>query len=211
LNRRQMQCSISFNATRRGRFQHMKRGSAFPRNNVPGFCEASPRKDGGRREGRVFCAPAAARAVQKAHALVTTGPPNIPAFPARLVLPVYPRALPGVRPVSGLLSHRRLAKRLASLDPSVERSGPRAFAVRDCCARLAPLSRPSLPAASVRGVRDTPFLWRGMGGRMQKLLVSRSETLLGVETAGEISFSTHAILPAKTSARSAPCRQIGKN
>src|ERR1700761_4514336 len=45
-------------------------------------------------------------------------------------------------PVSGLFSHRRLAKRPARLDPSVGRSGPHALAVRAHAARLATSARP---------------------------------------------------------------------
>jgi hypothetical protein len=43
------------------------------------------------------------------------------------------------------------------LDPSVGRSGPHAFAVRIRAARLATLTRPSLPAANVRGDCATPL------------------------------------------------------
>jgi hypothetical protein len=46
----------------------------------------------------------------------------------------------------GFDSHRRPAKRLTELDPSVGRSGPHAFAVRVGVARLATPTRPSHPA-----------------------------------------------------------------
>jgi hypothetical protein len=48
-----------------------------------GLPNSCPSEIGGRRECRVFCAPAASCAVRKAHELETTGTPNSPAFPAR--------------------------------------------------------------------------------------------------------------------------------
>jgi len=70
----------------------------------------------------VLAAPMA-RLQQKTQAAVTTGTPNIPAFPARwfTAYTCSPRC-------AGLVSHRRPAKRLARLDPSVGGSGPHDFA-----------------------------------------------------------------------------------
>jgi hypothetical protein len=51
---------------------------------------------GGRRECRVFVAPAASRAKVKKHtSIVTTGTPNLPALPAQRFYGLF-RALPGV-------------------------------------------------------------------------------------------------------------------
>jgi len=72
--------------------------------------------------------------MKKAHELVTTGQPNDPAFPARLVLTVsFVLFL-----VIGLSCHhhRRDAKHHRPLDASVEASEPHDFAVREPRARL---------------------------------------------------------------------------
>src|SRR5689334_18122742 len=50
------------------------RSGVLAARNARGLHLACPQKIRGRGEGRVFCAPIAARAVKKAHALVTTGP-----------------------------------------------------------------------------------------------------------------------------------------
>src|SRR5579872_5180969 len=60
--------------------------AAFPRHDPPGFCiDVVPRKQGGRRECRVSCAPAASCAVKKAHELVTTGTPQRHGIPCAMV------------------------------------------------------------------------------------------------------------------------------
>jgi len=66
---------------------------------------------------------------------------------------------------TGLDSHRRLPNSLGKLDPSIGRSGPHAFAVREECFRQrdkrarAP-RRPPHPASCVRDDRDTPLMRR---------------------------------------------------
>jgi hypothetical protein len=66
---------------------------------------------------------------KKAHELVTTGQPNIPAFPARMVLTVSF----GLSLVIGLSCHhpRCDAEHRHQVDASVEASGPHDFAVRE--------------------------------------------------------------------------------
>src|SRR6478752_5960418 len=91
----------------------------------PGFASWSSLSHRGRREGRVFFAPAASYAVKKAYEFVTTGTPNNPAFPAQWCDGLL-RALPGV---PGFVSHRREWV-IHSLDPSVGGTGPHDFAVR---------------------------------------------------------------------------------
>ena len=59
----------------------------------PRFCHLPPQKRG-RRKRRVPAAPAASRAVKKAHEYFTTGSPNSPAFPAQWCYGLF-RALPG--------------------------------------------------------------------------------------------------------------------
>jgi len=86
----------------------------------------------------------------------TTGQPNQPAFPARWFTPYTwsPRC-------TGLFSHRRLAKRLARLDPSVGGSGqhdfarPRGMLSSARYSRAEHPERPPLPASNVRDDRDT--------------------------------------------------------
>jgi len=57
---------------------------AFSSRDAPEFwVNVPPSEVRGRRESRVPVAPAAARGVQKARALVTTGSPEHPAFPAQ--------------------------------------------------------------------------------------------------------------------------------
>jgi hypothetical protein len=72
---------------------------------------------------------------KNAHEQVTTGPPNNPALPARLVLTVSFVLSPAiglfVTVASAMRQHRR------QLDLSVERTGRHDFTVRDKPARLA--------------------------------------------------------------------------
>jgi hypothetical protein len=111
--------------------------------------------------------------VKKARKQVTTGTSNDPTFPARLVLTVYPRALPGV---PGLLA--TVASRVMScekLDPSVGGPGPRALTVRN----VSPLvvrrrSRPSHPASTFVTTR-TPLLRVGMTGENHIFLKNGSD------------------------------------
>src|SRR3954449_854175 len=63
---------------------------------------------------------------KKAYELVTTGRPDDPAFPHAMVLTVSFV----ISPVIGLCCHRRFARLSATLDASVEASGPHDFAVR---------------------------------------------------------------------------------
>ncbi len=69
----------------------------------------------------------------------------------------YSRALPGDRPVTGLVCHRRLAENSAKLDASVGASGPHDFAVRIDALRLSAPPRPSHPAPNVRDDREAPL------------------------------------------------------
>ena len=89
----------------------------------------------------------------------TTGQPKQPASPAQWFT-AY-RALSSVSRASLPPSPADVVTR--ELDPSIGRSGPRAFAVRDAGARLAP---PPASTASHRNVRDvrTPLLSGGTGG-----------------------------------------------
>ena len=78
---------------------------AFSRHRVPESCFSyHPQKNRGRRECRMQAAPMA-RLQQKTQAVVTTGQPNSPAFPARwfTAYTCSPRC-------AGLFSHRRARK-----------------------------------------------------------------------------------------------------
>jgi len=114
-------------------------------------------ESGRRRERRALAAPMA-RLQQRTQAAVTTGTPNIPAFPARRHYGLW-RALPGVRAliatVAGGINRR--------LDPSVGGSGPHVFAVRTGAARLATPKRPSHPAQRSWRLAVTPLLAGRMG------------------------------------------------
>ena len=94
---------------------------------------------------------------RKAHELATTGPPNIPAFPARWFYGLL-RDLLGDRaflPPSPAVFRQ--------LEASVEAPGPHDFAVRARRTRLVHRARPSHPAPNVRDDREAPLLReRGM-------------------------------------------------
>ena len=110
----------------------------------------------GRRESRVFCAPAALRASEES----TQASHHRSAETFRLSLRDgfngLSRALPRC---TGPFSHRRLANHhLARLDPSVGRSGPHALAVRCNNTRLLKLHRPSHLASYVRDDASAPLV-----------------------------------------------------
>ena len=77
----------------------------------------------------------------KAHELVTTGPPEHPAFPHANGFNGFLRDLPGDR----LFCHRRLQRLDCKLDASVEASGPHDFSVRISAVRQERCLRPSHP------------------------------------------------------------------
>ena len=137
----------------------MLRATAFPRLEFARVLHRSvPLQERGRRECRVFVAPAALRAVKKARKQVTASTPIHPAFPARWFTGLC-RALPGEPGFVATVALRVIATRL---DPSVGGSGPHDFAVRKGVFVGAPgalnTSRPSHPASHVRDDRDTPLL-----------------------------------------------------
>jgi hypothetical protein len=121
----------------------MTHASAVPRCDTPGLDQTSP--PGGRGECRVLGAPAASRAMKKAHELVTTGPPESPGIPAREWFYGFLRALPGDRAFFVTIASGSSRQ----LDAGVEASGPHDFAVRLDALRPAHSKRPSHPAPNV--------------------------------------------------------------
>jgi hypothetical protein len=103
----------------------------------------------GHRECRALAAPAASRAVKKAHELVTTGSPKHPAFPARWFYGLL-RALPGDRALLSP-SSAQCESIVANLNASVGASEPHGFAVRKQ-ARF--VNRTAASIASRPNVRD---------------------------------------------------------
>src|SRR5229473_301284 len=108
----------------------------------PSDARSFAQENRGRRESRVPAAPAASRAVKKAHELVTTGPPESPGLPCAMVLTVSF----ALSPVIGLSCHRRLRSCLRKLDAGVEASGPHDFTVREPASYVCALPRPPHPA-----------------------------------------------------------------
>ena len=109
----------------------------------------------GRRECRVFVAPAALRASEEStqashHRYAETFRHSL--HDGLRLIACSPRG-------AGLDSPRRLPLIIGKLDPSVGRSGPHAFTVRFRRVRLTQPKRPSHPAANVRDDRDTPLSW----------------------------------------------------
>ena len=100
---------------------------------------------------------------KKAHELVTTGQPNDPAFPARMVLR-FPSCSP--RRPGFVVSVRRVMRSIiATLIISVGISGPHDFAVRGFALRRSRNPRPSHSPSNVRDDRETPlFAGQGMRG-----------------------------------------------
>jgi hypothetical protein len=91
--------------------------------------------------------------------VVTTGPPEHPAFPAQWLYGLF-RALPSDRAFLPPSPLRSLL--LKDLNASVGASGPHGFAVRSNTVRRAPLARPTRPRPShpipnARDDRDTPL------------------------------------------------------
>jgi hypothetical protein len=119
-------------------------------------------KPGARRTHSLACE------VKKHTSVVTTGPPDTPAFPAQ-----WFTAYIALSPVTGLSCHRRLAKTSTKLDASVGASGPHDFAVRELAPsskaqtrvhRIPPQRRDDAQRPSDRGgtrVRCTPDLHFG--------------------------------------------------
>jgi hypothetical protein len=127
----------------------------------------------GRREHRMLAAPASLACKRECtlRTQATTGQPKQPAFPAQWVTAYTwsPRC-------TGLVSHRRLAKRPARLDPSVgTASGDRDRTISPSALRASSLraSRPSHPAArQVTIGRNAPLA--GRDGRKIRM-ISASE------------------------------------
>ena len=96
----------------------------------------------------------------------TTGQPKQPAFPAQWADGLY-----AFSPVSGLVSHRRLAFVTRSLIPA---SGDqdRAISPYAQAAFVLATARPSHPAANVRDDRETPLRWSGTGRTIRLICAS---------------------------------------
>jgi hypothetical protein len=109
----------------------------------------------GRRECRVFLAPAVSRANKKSTRAYS---PQVrrtkPAFPARWIDDLF-HALPGDR--ACCLRRLRSAHKL---DASVGATGPRGFIVRDKAHSSRALSRPPHPASRFVTIAHTPLLSR---------------------------------------------------
>jgi len=107
-------------------------------------------------------APAASRANEKAHELVTTGSPEQPGIPCAMVLAVYFE----VSPETGLdcLRPLRDARHHRKVDTSVGVSGRHDFAVRIRRTRQLRRTRPSHPAPDVRDDREAPLEQGGTTG-----------------------------------------------
>ncbi len=109
---------------------------------------------------------------KKAHELVTTGPPQRSAFPARMVLRLSSSSPPGIgflAPVIGATpKHRR------QLDLGIERSGPHDFAVRSgtFVQRTASVHRIPRPT-SVTIAKRPSLIGRGTRGKVPVICPSR--------------------------------------
>ena len=112
----------------------------------------------GRRESRVSDAPAAARVVVVARALVTTSSPETSGFPRAMGLTAYFV----LSPVTGLFCHRRLADTSARLDTSVGVSGPHDFAVRFSTVRQRRIHVHRIPHSTSVTTAKRPSYERGM-------------------------------------------------
>ena len=100
--------------------------------------------------------------MKKAHELVTTGQPNNPAFPARLVLTVSF----ALSPVIGLSCHchrRRCESIIANLT-SASRCQDHTTSPSETARSSAAQASSIASRANVRDDRDTPLLWAGTGG-----------------------------------------------
>jgi hypothetical protein len=129
---------------------------------IPSRKQRAQGKPGARRTHSLACE------VKKHTSVVTTGPPDTPAFPAQ-----WFTAYIALSPVTGLSCHRRLAKTSTKLDASVGASGPHDFAVRELAPsskaqtrvhRIPPQRRDDAQRPSDRGgtrVRCTPDLHFG--------------------------------------------------
>ena len=117
-----------------------------------------PPKNRGRRESRVLVAPAASRAMKKAHELVTTGSTEQSGFPRAMVLRLIPRSPrgPGFLAPVALRSSKNLVPASGHQDHT---TSPSAMVA----ARLAASLRPSHPALNVRDDREAPLLVRRDG------------------------------------------------
>jgi hypothetical protein len=109
--------------------RHFRHTSSFPRHELPRF---SSKYGPSEIRGRGKCAgrrlrPQPRVQSKKAHELVTTVTPAVPAFPARMVLTAYSKLSPAI----GLfVTVPAQCGALSRVDASVEASGPHGFAVR---------------------------------------------------------------------------------
>jgi hypothetical protein len=142
--------SIDFGGYGSLRSQGRRHSSSFPRrDSSPGFCKTlSLLMRRGRRECRCYDAPAASCVKRKTHELVTTGSPNIPAFPARWFYG-FLRGLPGDR--AFLPPSPRNAKHCRELIPASRYQD--ATTSPSACTRVR-LVAPQASIASRANVRD---------------------------------------------------------
>src|SRR6185437_2286635 len=155
-----------------------KHDHSFPRRMRPGF--SNPFRPGGRRECRMMASPMA-RLQQKTQAAVTTGLAGSTGTPCAMAYGLY-----AFSPVSGLDSHRRSAKRLAELDPSVGRSGPRDFTVRVDALRRCACNASIASRATCRDDRDTPSERRETGETIGLICVSVKAKYFTIEVLTQI-------------------------
>jgi hypothetical protein len=122
-----------------------------------------------------------ARLQQKTQAAVTTGLAGSTGTPCAMAYGLY-----AFSPVSGLDSHRRPAKRLAELDPSVGRSGPRDFTVRVDALRRCACNASIASRATCRDDRDTPSERRETGETIGLICVSVKAKYFTIEVLTQI-------------------------
>jgi hypothetical protein len=103
-----------------------RHGSAFSRRDASEVLSFSLRKKGGRRKRRVPAAPAASRAMKKAHECIHHRFAEQSGVSCAMVL----RLIPCSPRRTGLSCHRRPRKNSRELDTSVGVPGPHGFAVR---------------------------------------------------------------------------------
>src|SRR6185437_11697624 len=89
-----------------------------------------PSESRGRRESRVPAAPAASRAMKKAHELVTTGTPQSSGLPCATVYDLW-RALPGVHDLLVIVARAMRQAHCREFSTSQGVPGPHVFAVRE--------------------------------------------------------------------------------
>jgi hypothetical protein len=166
-----------------------------------------PRK-AGRRECRMLGAPAAARALVGSTRVSHRRLAETVRHSLRDGLQAYSVLSPECRRSAGLVSLRRLPRRIgpkgryrqhARLDTSVGVPGPHGFAVRACRARLAPPARPSHPAPASVTIAIRP-LRSGMGGDIHLICISEKEkyfrqrALTGIRKISPSGKSVHRLV-----------------